>query len=202
MFLFLIKALLFVVLMSTALFAFESGDLILQGQLAYAKPCAPTFVTDYWSSSVNFGGGFGVALQRGFVLFTYTNQALTRRDGLVAENENGFAHEMLINLKRFFEKKNSKFTPYFQLSGGITLLRTPLLYKESNYIPGDIESQELLETAHAVDALAVGAGVGVTVELSELSMLYVELYGSTTIFTQSFYPNLRARAGVLFQLGD
>ncbi len=181
---------------------FETGDLMLQSQLALAKPFAPAFVTNYWTSSVNFSGGFGVALQRGVVLFTYTNQALNRKDDIVAENENGFAHEVLINYKSVRHIQHAGIKPYYQLSGGYTLLRTPVLYKESKLFPGDIDDLELLESSHAADGFSFGAGIGMTIELSDISMIYLELYGSTTFLASYIYPTLRARTGVLFQLGN
>lgn len=185
--------------LSRVALALEKDYLLLQGQLEVSKPLSPFFITEYWDSSVQFSGGFGFVVKDGVVLCTYTNQMFVPRVGIIADGANGYAHEILLNYKRFLS--SSKFAPFLRVSGGYMLMRTPLLYRESKLIPGFVEDDTILHKAHATDGVSIGFGVGLNVNISSSALVFFELAGSTAFLSHSVYSALGARAGILFELG-
>ncbi len=192
---------LILLLQSPLLWAFEYGDLVLQGQLELSRPLSPAFVTRYWDSSVNFSGGFGVVTSTGLVLFTYTNQWLNPRQVILIDESNGYAHEILVKYVRTVHELE-KFSMFVQVSGGYTLLRTPILYKKSEQYPWLITERILLELPHTDDGPTVSVGFGLNFEISELSLIFLEAVGSTTFLPNEPYTTIRARTGVLFHIGQ
>lgn len=188
-------------LQSPLLLAFEYGDLLLQGQFELSRPLSPAFVTRFWNSSVNFSGGFGVATSKGLLLFTYTNQWLNPKSGILVDESNGYAHEILVKYVREVHELE-KFSMFVQVSGGYTLLRTPMLYKKSEQYPWLITERIMLELPHAEDGPTVSIGFGLNFEISELSLIFIEAVGSTTLLPDEPYTTIRARTGVLFHIGQ
>ncbi len=180
--------------------ALEKSGLYLQGHVGLFRPLSPQFITTHWSSNVHFSGGFGAILNSSALLFTYSNQVFNIKQGIIPDGLDAYAHEIQIDFKRFVGAGD--FTPFWQLSAGYTLLRTPPLYKESELIPGMIEQDVLLENAHEKDGLTVGAGVGLQYHISTTSLLFLELHSAITWLKPHPYSQIGARTGLLFQIGS
>jgi len=182
--------------------AADSNTFLLQVGFGVAIPLSPTYLKDYWTHSISFTGGFGLPVREStLVLFSYTNFPFDYKGDIVPQDYHAHVHEILVGAHRYLSIDQKNWRPYFSLAAGISLLRTPNLYRESRQYQERVQNDNVLEPEHIDDNPILRVGVGLDYQLSqENTTLFVEFYSATAFFRFSQFNALGGRCGVLFAI--
>lgn len=186
----------------SSLQATDESGLLLHARLGFNGTVSPRFITTYWPNSVSFSGGFGTQVNDAVQIFlSYTNHSFNSETGIIAHDFNAYAHEITLSFRRYVLQR-SPFLPFCHVGIGYTLLRSPIIYKESIY-PGFIDLEKLLEPSHSVDGATVCLGAGLGYVFSDQqSQLFFELIASNSFMHPALFAYLGGRCGVIFEIGS
>ena len=201
---YVVKLLTFLVLFAPYLNAYENDGLLLQGQTGLAMPLSPPFLTDYSNTGVCFGGGIGVDVKKNItILFSYSNSTFNTERGYIPADHHAYAHQVLMSFMHFTRELCSIFDPFYRLSAGYTLLRSPDYYRESDYFHGMNIAENFIQRAVSKNGPTIGLGVGVSYPLSEeSSRLLFELFSAACFLQPELYSMVGARLGIFFTIGS